>query len=112
MARVYSGPDSDIVLQYAKIMGVIIVLIGVVGLLLGDRSLFNILNIDLAEDIIHLVTGGLMAWVGFNGNKGLARSIVSGLGIVYLLIGVLGFVAPNLFGLLPHGYSLFDTSST
>ena len=30
------------------------------------------------------------------------------LGVVYLLVGVLGFVVPMLFGLLPHGYSIVD----
>jgi len=28
--------------------------------------------------------------------------------VVYLLVGVLGFVIPMLFGLLPHGYSIVD----
>lgn len=27
-----------------------------------------------------------------------------GLGVVYLLVGVVGFVVPDLFGLLPHEY--------
>ena len=35
---------------YAKVVGVTVILIGVVGLLLGDKSLFGVLNIDLAED--------------------------------------------------------------
>jgi hypothetical protein len=29
-------------------------------------------------------------------------------GVVYLLVGVLGFVVPYLFGLLPSGYTVFD----
>ncbi len=53
---------------YAKVVGVIIVLIGVGGLVLGDKSLLGVLNIDIGEDIIHLVTGGLMAAVGFRGS--------------------------------------------
>lgn len=44
--------------QYAKYMGIAIVLIGVVGLLLGEQSLLGVLNIDLGEDIVHLATGG------------------------------------------------------
>jgi hypothetical protein len=28
--------------------------------------------------------------------------------VVYLLVGVLGFVIPMLFGLLPNGYSIVD----
>ncbi len=89
---------------YAKVVGLTIVLIGIGGVLLGEKSLFGVLNIDIAEDIIHLVTGGLMAAVGFRGSDNAVRSVVGGLGVVYLLVGVLGFVVPDLFGLLPHEY--------
>ena len=110
MARQHSSETSsrNTLLQYALIMGSVILFLGIGGLLLGDRSLFGFLNIDLAEDIIHLASGGLMAWVGYTRNTGLARTVVGGLGAVYLLVGILGFFVPNLFGLLPHGYSLFD----
>ena len=94
---------------YAGIVGVSLVLIGVVGLVLGERSLLGVLNIDILEDITHLVTGGLLAYVGFGQrDEGLARSVVGGLGVIYLLVGVLGFIAPALFGLLPHGYTIVD----
>ena len=94
---------------YAGIVGVSLILIGVVVLALGERSLLGVLNIDLLEDITHLVTGGLLAYVGFGQRDvGLARSVVGGLGVIYLLVGILGFIAPALFGLLPHGYSIVD----
>lgn len=50
---------------YAGIVGVSLILIGVVGLVLGERSLLGVLNIDILEDVTHLVTGGLLAYVGF-----------------------------------------------
>ena len=89
---------------YAKVVGVTIVLLGIGGVLLGAQSLFGVLNIDIAEDAIHLVTGGLMAGVGFRGSDSAVRSVVGGLGVVYLLVGVLGLVVPDVFGLLPHEY--------
>jgi hypothetical protein len=30
------------------------------------------------------------------------------LGVVYLVVGILGFVVPMMFGLLPDGYTIFD----
>ena len=30
--------------------------------------------------------------------------------MVYLLVGLLGFIVPYLFGLLPHGYSIVDNA--
>ena len=94
---------------YAGVVGVVIILIGVVGLLAGEEPLLGLVNIDIVEDIVHLLTGGLLAYVGFGQrDEGLARNVVGGLGVVYLLVGVLGFVIPMLFGLLPHGYSIVD----
>ena len=94
---------------YAGVVGVVVILIGVVGLIAGEEPLFGLVNIDIVEDIIHLLTGGLLAYVGFGQrDEGLARGVVGGLGAVYLLVGVLGFVLPMLLGLLPHGYSIVD----
>ena len=94
---------------YAKVVGVVIVLIGIGGLVLGEKSLLGVLNIDIAEDVVHLVSGGLMAFVGFRGSESAVRLVVGGLGVVYLLVGVLGFIVPDLFGLLPHEYkTVFD----
>ena len=99
----------ELVRTYAGIVGVVIILIGVLGLLLGEQSLLGLVNIDVLEDIVHLATGGLLAYVGFGQRDvGLARSVVGGLGVVYLLVGVIGFIIPFLFGLLPHGYSVVD----
>ncbi len=96
--------------QYAQYMGIAIVLIGVVGLVLGNQSLLGLLNIDIVEDVIHLVTGGVMAYVGFRGSMGAIRAVVGGLGVLYLLVFLLGLVVPDVFGLIPHGYSFLDAA--
>ncbi len=93
----------------AQILGVVLILIGVVGLLLGDSLLLGILNIDVVEDIVHILTGGILAYVGFGRpDTGAARSVVGALGVVYLLVGILGFILPTLLGLIPSSYSIFD----
>jgi hypothetical protein len=92
---------------YAKVVGVTVILIGVVGLLLGDKSLFGVLNIDLVEDGIHLLTGGLLAYAGFAVRSlKVVRAIVGGIGVAYLVIGVVAFAKPMLFGLIPSGYEV------
>lgn len=94
---------------YAQVVGVVLILLGVLGLLLGDRLLLGILNIDVAEDLVHLITGGLLAYVGFaQRDAGVVRSVVGVLGVIYLFVGVIGFVVPTLFGLLPSGYTVID----
>jgi len=95
---------------YAKVVGVTVILIGVVGLALGDKSLLGVLNIDLAEDGIHLLTGGLLAYAGFAARSlTVVRAIVGGIGIAYLGVGILAFANPMFFGLIPSGYeTVFD----
>ena len=95
--------------RFAQILGVALVLVGLVGLVLGDKVWLGILNVDIVEDIVHLATGGLLAYVGFSGmDLSTARSIVLALGVVYLVVGILGFVVPTMFGLIPSGYTIFD----
>jgi hypothetical protein len=96
--------------RYAQILGVVLILIGIVGLLvLGNEVWLGLLNTDVVEDIVHIVTGGLLAYVGFGRtDPATARSLVLALGVVYLAVGILGFVVPMMFGLIPHGYTLFD----
>ena len=95
--------------QFAQILGVVLILVGLVGLVLGDKVWLGILNVDIVEDIVHLATGGLLAYVGFSGmDLSAARSVVLALGVVYLLVGILGFIVPTMFGLIPDGYTIFD----
>jgi hypothetical protein len=95
--------------QYAGIVGAVLLLIGVVGLLAGEGHLGGQLNIDMIEDIIHILTGALLAYAGFGQRDvGLARTIVGVLGAIYLLVGILGFVSNTLFGIIPNGYTFID----
>jgi hypothetical protein len=91
--------------RYAQIVGIVLILVGILGFLLGARGHFlGILNKDLAEEIVHLVTGGLLAYVGFGRLElGAARSVVGALGVFHLLLGILGFILPTMFGLIPSG---------
>ena len=85
-------------------------LVGVVGLIAGnpEDGLLGIFNIDIVEDIIHLATGGLLAYVGFKGTNEMVKSVVTLLGVVYLIVGIVGFFIPELFGLIPHEYNVAD----
>jgi hypothetical protein len=56
-----------VVKRFAQILGVVLILVGLVGLVLGDRVWLGILNVDIVEDIVHLATGGLLAYVASAG---------------------------------------------
>jgi hypothetical protein len=95
---------------YATLVGVVLILLGLLGLLLGNELLLGLVNIDVLEDLVHVASGGLLLYAGMQRSAGIARGIVGAVSLVYILVGVLGFVVPYLFGLLPHGYSIVDNA--
>lgn len=96
---------------YARLVGPSVILIGVLGLLLGNDPVGGALNIDLIEDFIHLSSGALLTYLGFAPVPDhVVRAFVGGLGVVYLAVGVVGFPIPDLFGLIPHEYSGLDNA--
>jgi hypothetical protein len=95
--------------SYAQIAGVVILLVGVMGLVLGDQSMGGLLNIDLVEDIVHLVTGGVLAYAGFAiRDNATVRTVVGAVGVVYIAVGILGFIDASLLNLLPSRLTIFD----
>ncbi len=95
---------------FATLVGIVLLLLGLLGLLLGDELLLGLVNIDVLEDLVHLASGALLLYAGVQYNAVVARGIVGAVSLVYLLVGVLGFLVPYLFGLLPHGYSIVDNA--
>jgi hypothetical protein len=95
--------------EFAQILGIVLIVVGIAGVALGEQQLAGLVNIDLGADLLHLITGVLLAWAGFGpGSAGLRRQAVGGIGLVYLVVGALGFLAPALFGLVPAGLTPID----
>lgn len=46
---------------YAQTVGIVIILIGLVGLIAGEEPLLGLINVEIGEDIVHLLTGAMMA---------------------------------------------------
>ncbi|HXT52465.1 MAG TPA: hypothetical protein VN811_15600 [Thermoanaerobaculia bacterium] len=90
-----------------KIVGIVLIVLGIVGVVVGTEPLLGLVNLDTVENVIHLITGGLLLWAGF-AREPVLRKVVGTLGVLSLGAGILGFIAPNLFGLVPHGYSHCD----
>ena len=96
--------------EYTQALGVVLILTGAAGLMFGDRLLIGVLNVVIPKGIAHLLTGGLLAYTGFGQtDEHLARIAVAAIGVIYLFVGVLGFVLHALFG-LHHGYSVVDNT--
>ncbi|HYC60823.1 MAG TPA: DUF4383 domain-containing protein [Thermoanaerobaculia bacterium] len=75
--------------RIATILGVVFLLVGVLGFvapnLLGA-------HLSLAHNVIHLVSGAISLWLGLKGTPAGARTFCLVFGVVYLLLGVVGFV--------------------
>ena len=83
----------------AKVLGVVLLAIGVLGFLVGGSLLG--FGVNTLHNLVHLVTGAIFAWAGFAADAPV-KKVNQVLGIVYIavgligLVGVLGFLNTNL----------------
>ena len=90
-----------------KILGVVFLIVGIAGFvaptLLGA-------HLTPAHNLVHLLSGAIALYLGFAGSLSAAKTFCLVFGIVYLALGLLGFVlgAPpdrmwNVLGILHLG---------
>ena len=73
----------------ATILGAGFLLVGIIGFIAPD---FMGMHLSTAHNVVHLVSGALALWIGIAGSYGAARSFCFFFGLVYGLLGVLGFL--------------------
>jgi hypothetical protein len=73
----------------ATILGIGFLLVGILGFVAPDVMG---MHLSMAHNLVHLISGALALWVGLAGSYSAARSFCIFFGIVYGLLGVLGFV--------------------
>jgi hypothetical protein len=78
---------------FNKVAGVILLVVGLWGL--AEPNLLG-MHLTRVHNIIHLLTAALALYMGFAASVSAARTFSIAFGAVYLLLGVLGFVAPGL----------------
>jgi hypothetical protein len=76
-----------------RVMGVAFLLAGVLGFVMPNLLGFHLTTI---HNVIHLATAAVALYLGFAGTYGAARTFCIAFGAVYLALGLLGFVAPDL----------------
>jgi hypothetical protein len=84
---------------FALVLGVVTLLIGILGYVMNPSGglLLGIFAVDPPHNLIHLVTGIAGLAAAF---MGWARLFCQVFGVIYLLVGVLGFVATDSAGML------------
>ena len=87
-----------------RVFGVAFVLAGLAGF--ADPGLFG-LHLTTIHNLIHTFSGLVFLYVGFAGSEDAVRGLMLTFGSVYVLIGLLGFLAPSLLqALIGHPGSL------
>jgi len=94
----------------AKILGVILLLVGI----LGFTHLLDSLGAHLSpvHNLVHIISGVISLYFGFAGSLGGAKSFCTIFGLVYLLLGLVGMVkgdltlGPLMLGKVDHGIHL------
>jgi hypothetical protein len=76
--------------KIATVVGIVFLLVGVLGFV-QPHALGA--HLSQAHNIIHLVSGAVALWLGLKGTPGAAKTFCLVFGVVYLLLGVVGFVA-------------------
>jgi uncharacterized protein DUF4383 len=76
-----------------KVLGIVLLIVGLCGF-----AVPNLLGMHLTpiHNIIHLLTAGIALYLGFAGSAQGAKTFCAVFGAIYLLLGILGFAAPNV----------------
>ena len=73
------------------LLGIVFILVGLIGFLPFARNLLGA-HLSAAHNIIHLVSGAIALYLGLKGTLHAAKLFCLIFGIVYLLLGVVGFL--------------------
>jgi len=85
---------EDLQKLYAMVVGGVLAAVGVLGFF--NNPILGLFAVNLAHNLVHLVSGGLGLWLA---NSGKGQMFNQYFGIVYTVIAVLGFI-PVTAGLL------------
>ena len=84
-------------------------LLAIVGYFVEGQHLANLMNVDIALDVLRTVIAATLLYVGFaNVSAAATRTAIIVVGAVYVVMGLLAFADRTMFGMLPTGLTGFD----
>lgn len=72
------------------LLGAVLLLVGIVGFVAPG---FLGTHLSLVHNLVHIVSGALALYLGLAGSLSAARAFCLAFGAVYLLLGIVGFLA-------------------
>ena len=76
--------------KVCTVLGIVFILVGIIGFIKPDLLGTHL---SLAHNLVHIISGAVALYFGLAGSLSGARMFCIVFGIVYLLLGVAGFVA-------------------
>ena len=98
---------GDVMLTIAaKVFGAVLILVGLLGFVPSaapNDHLLGLFHINVAHNVVHLITGAVALWAGFSGTHA-AKTFFLVFGVIYGLVSILGFFAGErpIFGFLAN----------
>ncbi|HLA74356.1 MAG TPA: DUF4383 domain-containing protein [Gammaproteobacteria bacterium] len=78
---------------FCKVMGFILIVAAIIGFV---NPQFLGLHLSAWHSVIHLISGAVALYFGYLASLSTARTFCWVFGAVYLILGLLGFIAPSL----------------
>ena len=75
---------------YAKVLGGVLLLVGILGLFVGSGTLI-LFNVNHPHNAVHIVSGILGLLAGFAAEGAWAKTFNRVFGVVYALVAIVGF---------------------
>jgi hypothetical protein len=94
--------------QYNKILGIIFILLGILGFVPGITSnnlLLGIFMVDPPHNLVHLLSGLVLFFVGTRGTEAGARNVALLFGIIYGALTIYGLMSG---GVILGGLMMFN----
>lgn len=91
-----------------KIFGVVLALVGIAGFLNHNLLGAHLTNV---HNIVHLLTAAIALYFGFAGSDAAARSFCQIFGVIYLLLGIVGFIRPDVVASIIQAHDVTDGAS-
>src|SRR4051812_22466072 len=89
--------------RVTQVYAVLIGALAVAGLFVSGQ-LLNLMNVDLALDLVRVVLAAGLVYAGFIAkDERVAQSALLFVGLLYISMGLLGLATPTFGGVLPSG---------
>jgi hypothetical protein len=91
-----------------QLYAMLIAALAIAGLFTSGH-LFNLMNVDIALDLLRVVLAATLIYVSFVAkNEHYSNMALLTVGLLYIGMGVIGVLSPTIGGLLPSGLTGFD----